>query len=104
PGTPPRAKRVPTPVSLGGQTVVDPYWWLRNKSDPAVIDYLKAENAYTDAAMKPTVPLHEHLSREMLARIRETGESVPYPEGNWWYSPRTEQGKQYPIYLRRKGG
>jgi oligopeptidase B len=101
--TPPVAMRAATNVSLGGQMVTDDYWWLRNRDDPRVIAYLKAENAYTDAMLRPTEPLRDKLYNEMLARIRETDESVPYRIGGWWYSSRTEQGKQYPIYLRRQG-
>ena len=100
---PPMATRHPTIVSLGGQTVADDYWWLRTKSDPKVIDYLKAENEYTAAVLKPTEALQEKLYNEMLGRIHETDETVPYQLGQWWYSSRVEQGKQYPIFLRRKG-
>lgn len=99
---PPMARVVPTRVNLGGQVVVDNYWWLRDKSDPAVIAYLNAENAYADAMMKPTEPLQNTLYAEMLGRIREDDESVPYREGQWWYSQQTRKGKQYPIYIRRK--
>jgi oligopeptidase B len=103
PPAPPRAKTVPMQLTLGGQPVTDEYWWLRNKSDPEVIRYLKAENAYTDAVMKPTQALQQRLYDEMLARIQETDESVPYREGEWWYSHRTEKGKQYGIFVRRRG-
>src|SRR5438309_11451187 len=98
--SPPVAKTVPTRVVLGGQPVVDDYWWLRKKSDPAVIDYLKAENAYTDAVMEPTLSLQDSLYREMLSRIREDDESVPARRGDWWYSQLARKGKQYPIYVR----
>lgn len=100
---PPQARVVPTRIDLGGQVVIDNYWWLRNKSDPAVIDYLKAENAYTDAMMRPAEPLEARLYREMLDRIREDDESVPYEQGRWWYSQRMRKGNQYPIYVRRSG-
>jgi oligopeptidase B len=101
--TPPVAMRQPAKINLGGQTVTDDYWWLRNKDDPKVIDYLKAENTYTDAMLKPEGSLQDKLFKEMVSRIRETDEAVPYRIGDWWYSSRTEKGKQYPIYLRRKG-
>jgi oligopeptidase B len=101
--TPPMAKRAPTKVNLGGVSVTDDYWWLRNKEDPHVIDYLKSENAYTDAILKPIEPLQDTLYHEMLGRIPETDETVPYRIGDWWYSSRTESKKPYPIYLRRKG-
>ncbi|HZZ44524.1 MAG TPA: S9 family peptidase [Tepidisphaeraceae bacterium] len=101
---PPVAKRIPQTVTIGNQKVVDNYWWLRKKDNPAVTQYLQAENAYTDARMKPTANLQEKLYTEMVARIHETDEDVPHRDGDWWYSTRTEQGKQYPIYLRRHGG
>ena len=101
--TPPVASIIPKKVDLGGVPVVDNYWWLRDKSNPAVLAYLNAENAYTDSAMKSTELLQQQLYLEMLGRIRETDESVPYKDGDWWYSRRMEKGKQYPIYLRRKG-
>ena len=100
---PPVARVAPTKVNLGGQTVVDDYWWLRDKSDPAVIDYLNAENAYTDQAMNPTVALQQTLYQEMLGRIRQDDETVPVLNGGWWYSDRGVTGKQYRVYLRRKG-
>lgn len=100
---PPMAKRVPTTVKLGGQDVAENYWWLRKKDDPAVIEYLHAENAYTDARMRSTTSLQGKLYDEMVGRIRETDEDVPHKVGDWWYSMRTEQGKQYPIYVRRHG-
>lgn len=94
---------IPTQVILGGQPVVDPYWWLRDKSDPAVIQYLKAENAYTAAIMKPTEKLQDKLYKEMSDRLPAVNETVPYREGNWWYSTLNSQDKDYPVYLRRHG-
>ena len=79
---------------------MDDYFWLREKTNPEVAAYLEAENAYTDAVMKPTEPLQEALYREMLARIKETDVAVPYREGGYFYYSRTEEGKQYPIYCR----
>ncbi len=99
--TPPQAKIIPTEVTLGGQKVIDNYWWLRDKSDPAVIAYLNAENAYADAVMKPTEPLQEKLFNEMAERLPQEDETVPYRDGQYWYS--TRRGLQYPVYLRRKG-
>ena len=65
--------------------------------------YLTAENAYTDAVMKPLAPLQETLYKEMLGRIKETDLSVPSRKDGYYYYSRTEQGKQYPIYCRKKG-
>src|SRR5205085_9417757 len=71
--------------------------------NPEVISYLEAENAYTAALMKPTERLQEKLYKEMLSRIKETDTNVPYPLGGYLYYTRTEQGKQYATYARRKG-
>src|SRR5260370_983716 len=100
--SPPAAKKTPKVRTLHGEQRVDDYFWLRNKGSPEVVAYLKAENAYTDALMKPTEPFQELLYQEMLARIQETDATVPYREGEWLYYTRTEKGKQYPIYCRKK--
>jgi oligopeptidase B len=101
--TVPAARKSPTRSELHGEERVDDYSWLREKADPDVAAYLEAENAYTDAVMKPTEALQDALYKEMLARIQETDLSVPYKEGEYWYYARTEEGKQYPILCRRKG-
>jgi len=79
----------------------DEYHWLRDKSDPAVIRYLEAENAYTAAVTSHLEPFQAALYKEMLARIRETDLSVPVRRGGYLYYTRTEQGQQYPIQCRR---
>ena len=79
----------------------DDYFWLRDKDAPEVTAYLEAENAYADAALKPTETFQADLYREMLARIKEDDQSVPYLYGDWLYYARTETGKQYPIHCRR---
>jgi oligopeptidase B len=76
---------------------------MRDKKNPEVISYLQAENAYTVAWMKPTEALQEKLYKEMLSRIKETDTNVPYSLGGYLYYTRTEQGKQYPTFARRKG-
>lgn len=100
---PPVARRVPKTDVVHGETRVDDYFWLRDKSDPAVAAYLEAENAYTDEVMAPTAALQERLYQDMLGRIQETDCSVPYPERGFFYYTRTEQGLQYEIYCRRRG-
>jgi len=100
---PPVAKRVPRASEIHGERRVDDYAWLREKGDPDVRAYLEAENAYADAVMKPTEVFQQALYAEMLGRIRETDEEVPYRKGGFFYYSRTEQGKQYPILCRRKG-
>ena len=101
PGAPPVAKRVPRVDLLHGDKRQDDYFWLREKSDPEVVAYLNAENAYTDAVMKPTEAFQEALYTEMLARIKEDDSSVPFRRGRHFYYSRTEKGKQYPIHCRK---
>ncbi|HKZ76857.1 MAG TPA: S9 family peptidase [Pyrinomonadaceae bacterium] len=101
---PPMAEKKPKVIKIHGETLTDNYYWLREKSSPAVISHLEAENAYTDAFMKPTESLQENLYKEMVGHIKETDETAPYRWGNYFYYTRTEQGKQYPIYCRKRGG
>jgi oligopeptidase B len=100
---PPAAKRAEHREDRHGATVIDNYYWLRDKSNPAVIEYLKAENAYTDAMTKDLKPFEEALYKEMLGRIKQTDLSVPIRRDGYYYYSRTEEGKQYPIQCRRKG-
>lgn len=100
---PPVAKKIPKTMSIHGDTRVDDYYWMRERENPEVKAYLTAENAYTDAMMKPTVPLQEKLYKEILSHVKETDMSVPYREGDYFYYSRTEQGKQYSIMCRKKG-
>jgi oligopeptidase B len=99
---PPVAQKRAKVEILHGETRVDDYAWMRDKNDPAVIAYLEAENAYTDALMAHTKPLQDTLYTEILGRIKETDEQVPALEGPWYYYTRTEEGKSYPIYARKR--
>ncbi len=101
--TPPVAKKVPKIDTLHGEIRQDDYYWLREKDDPEVLAYLRAENGYTDGVMKPQESFQESLYQEMLARIKEDDSSVPYRRGAYFYYSRTERGKQYPIYCRKAG-
>lgn len=100
---PPIAAKKPKTFENFGDKRVDDYFWLRDKTASDVIDYLKAENAYTAAFMQPHEALRETLYKDMLSRIKETDENVPYKKGDYWYYSRTEMGKQYSIYARKKG-
>jgi len=100
---PPVAAKKPKVMTRFGDRRVDPYFWLREKSNPEVIAYLDAENRYTQAAMKPLEPFRGKLYDEILGRIKETDESVPYRRHGYWYYQREVEGMQYPIYARRKG-
>ena len=86
-----------------GEKRQDDYFWLRQKDHPDVLEYLRAENAFTDAVMQPTESLQEKLYAEMLARIKEDDQSVPYRRDDWLYYSRTEKGKQYAIHCRKRG-
>jgi oligopeptidase B len=101
--TPPVAKRVPHPVTLHGDTRQDDYFWLREKESPEVRAYLEAEAAYTSQVMKPTEALQQKLYDEMLGRIQQTDLDVPFRKGNFYYYTRTEEGKQYATFCRKKG-
>jgi oligopeptidase B len=100
---PPMAEKKTKTTNIHGDTMVDDFFWLREKSNPAVISYLESENAYTEAVMKPTSALQDQLYKEMVGHIKETDTSVPYRWGNYFYYTRTEQGKQYPTYCRKHG-
>jgi oligopeptidase B len=84
-------------------TMIDEYFWLREKTNPEVIAHLEAENAYAEAMMKPTAALQDKLYKEMVGHIKETDVTVPYRWNGYFYYSRTEQGKQYPINCRKKG-
>jgi oligopeptidase B len=101
--TPPVAKKEAHTTETNGHTLVDNYFWLRDKPNPEVRTYLEAENGYTDTVMKPTEPLQKKLYDEMLGRIKETDVDVPYPQDGYFYYSRTEAGKQYAIRCRKKG-
>jgi oligopeptidase B len=101
--TPPQAPQHPHPISQQGQTRVDPFFWLRDKKNPETIKYLEGENRYTDLMLKPVQGLREKLYREMRGRIQETDLSVPYRIDDYYYYARSEAGKQYEIFCRKKG-
>ncbi len=97
------AKKVPKTTTLHGVTLTDEYGWLREKGTPEVTAYLEAENAYTEAGTAHTAALRETLYNELLGRIKETDEDVPARDGEYWYYTRTEAGKAYPVFCRKKG-
>ncbi|HEV7502221.1 MAG TPA: oligopeptidase B, partial [Vicinamibacteria bacterium] len=100
---PPVAAKEPHKTAIHGDTLVDDYFWLRHKGTPEVEAYLKSELAYSEAFMKPTEPLQQKLYSEMLARIQQTDTNVPALDRGSYYYSRTEEGKQYPIFARKKG-
>ena len=100
----PKAPREEHVVTTHGDSRPDEYAWLRNRDDPRVLEYLKAENAYTDVLMAGTETLQKTLYDEMLGRIQETDTSAPTRWGPYEYYSRTEEGKQYSIACRRRDG
>lgn len=100
---PPVAKIVPHEMNMHGHTRVDNYYWLNQREDPEVIAYLNAENAYTDSLLGHTKVLQEKLYNEMIGRINQTDMSVPYMLNGYYYYTRFEEGKEYPVYCRKKG-
>lgn len=100
---PPVAKMVPKQIHTHGDVRVDDYFWLRERDNPDVIEYLEAENAYTESVMKHTEELQEKLYQELVRRIKETDLEVPERLDDYYYYSRTEEGKQYPIYCRKSG-
>src|SRR5437870_12001560 len=92
----PITEKKPKVTEINGDRLVDNYFWLREKTNPAVIAHLEGENAYTTAVMKPTEVLQHKLYDEMLSHIKQTDENVPYHWGDYFYYTRTKEGLQYP--------
>ena len=98
---PPTTEKKPKTTEINGDKLVDNYFWLREKTNSAVIAHLEAENAYAAALMKPTEGLQEKLYNEILSHIKQTDVSVPYRWGDYFYYTRTVEGQQYPIFCRK---
>lgn len=101
--TPPVAEKRPKTLTVHGDSRVDDFFYLRDKSDPKVMSYLRAEDVYADGVMKPRAALQGALFTEIVSHIKEDDDTAPYRRGDAWYFMRTVKGKQYPIYLRRTG-
>lgn len=99
---PPTAERIDTTLTMHGDTRVDPYFWLNQRDNPQVLDYLKAENAYRKAVLKPVEKLQKKLYQEMIGRIKQDDKSVPYLDNGYYYYWRYEKGAEYRIYARKK--
>ncbi|MBA3646735.1 MAG: S9 family peptidase [Gemmatimonadaceae bacterium] len=100
---PPVARVIPRVDTIAGHVLTDNYFWLRNRADSSVIRYLEAENRYTESVMADTKPLQDTLYNEMLGRIKQTDLSVPVKNHGYYYYSRTVEGKQYPIFARKRG-
>jgi len=99
----PIAKKIPKKLVIHGDERIDNYFWLNERDNKEVIDYLKTENDYTDGVMKHTKKFQEDLFEEMKSRIKEDDRSVPYKLNGYWYITKFKKGKDYPIYTRKKG-
>ena len=100
---PPVAKAIPKELKAFGETRQDPYFYMRYREDPVVMDYIKAENAYTADVMKPMEPLADKVYQEILSRIKQTDMSLPSRFEGYFYYSKTEEGKQYSVSARKKG-
>ncbi|MCX6577849.1 MAG: S9 family peptidase [Candidatus Aminicenantes bacterium] len=100
---PPVAEKIKKELTANGQTRIDEYFWLRERENPKVLDYLKAENDYEKAVMKHTEPFQDALYKEIIGRIKQTDLSVPYKDNGYFYYTRFEEAKDYPLYCRKKG-
>jgi oligopeptidase B len=99
---PPIAKEKDQLLEIHHDVRIDPYYWLNKPDDPEVIDYLNAENAYTEQVLAPVKELQDTLFSEMKNRIKEDDSSVPYFNGRDWYYQKYIQGGEYPIYCRKQ--
>lgn len=110
----PVAEKQPHELTAHGNTRVDNYYWMKlsdeqknaeqkDEQTQKVVNYLNAENEYMQANMKHTEALQQKLYDEIVGRIKQTDESVPYKKNGYWYYTRYEQGQEYPIYCRKKG-
>lgn len=100
---PPRAAQKPHEYTIHGKKHVDDYWWMQDPKNPEVQAYLKAENEYASAFMRPHKKLCNQLYKEIRSRIKEDDSSVPVKDGPYDYYTRTKKGKQYAIHCRREG-
>ena len=98
----PIARKTPKELTIHNETRIDNYYWLNDKENQEVIDYLNAENLYTKQMMQHTEGFQKELFEEMKGRIKEDDTSVPYKLNGYWYLTKFEKGKDYPIYVRKK--
>lgn len=97
----PVAKKTEKVFNEQGHERVDNYYWLNQRDNPEVIEYLKAENAYTEEMLKGTEKFQEKIYKEIISRIKQTDMSVPYTVNGYAYYTRYEEGKEYPVYCRK---
>ena len=98
----PLAKQIPKNLTIHDDVRVDEFYWLNDRENPEVIDYLNKENDYYNAHTAHTKAFQTSLFDEMKSRIKEDDSSVPYKYNGYWYITKYEKGKDYPIYTRKK--
>nr|WP_245940210.1 S9 family peptidase [Seonamhaeicola aphaedonensis] len=98
----PVAIKKPKKLTIHNDVRIDNYYWLNQRENKEVIDYLNAENAYTKKVMQHTESFQKILFEEMKSRIKEEDTTVPYKLNGYWYMTRYEKGKDYPVYVRKK--
>ncbi len=99
----PVATKINKELIIHGDVRVDPYYWLNDRDDPAVTNYLIEENTYLENFMSHAKDFREKLFNEMVGRIKQTDMSVPYKDNGYYYITRFEEGQEYPIHSRRRG-
>ncbi|MEO5968711.1 MAG: S9 family peptidase [Bdellovibrionia bacterium] len=100
--TPPMVERKPESFEMHGDVRIDPYHWLKERDNPKVLEYLRAENEYLEEIMAPTQSLQEKIIQEIASRTAENESTLPDRLGEYLYYSRFESGKEYPIYCRKK--
>ncbi len=100
---PPIAQKIAKELTIHGDTRIDNYYWMNQREDSTVINYLNAENSYAEAMMKHTEEFQTKLFDEMISRIKKTDESVPAKSNGFYYYSRTEGDAEYPLYCRKEG-
>ncbi|WP_282628477.1 S9 family peptidase [Empedobacter sedimenti] len=98
----PIAKKIEEKLEKHGDVRIDNYYWLNDRENPEVIEYLNQENEYTKTVLQPTEEFQAKLFEEMKSRIKEDDSSVPYKMNGYWYLTEFQKGKEYPIHKRRK--
>lgn len=97
----PKARKREKILTVHNDTRIDPYFWMNERENPEVIQYLDEENAYSDFVLKDTEDLQNELFEEMKARYKKDDESLPYFFNGYWYIVRYEEGREYPIFSRK---
>ncbi|MFH4968968.1 S9 family peptidase [Gaetbulibacter sp. M240] len=100
---PPKAEKHPKVLRIHNDERTDDYYWLNERDNESVLDYLRSENAYTKAMLSHTEDFQKALFEEMKGRIKEDDSTVPYKLNGYWYITRYEKGRDYPVYVRKKG-